>query len=52
MKECVIAIDIMGGDNAPYETIKGSIDAINENKDIKLILVGKEDIVNSELQKY
>ncbi|WP_317366444.1 phosphate acyltransferase PlsX [uncultured Tyzzerella sp.] len=52
MKQNIIAIDVMGGDNAPYETIKGSIDAINENKDIKLILVGKEDIINQELQKY
>ena len=26
----VIAIDAMGGDNAPGEIIKGAIDAINE----------------------
>ncbi len=52
MKEYIIAIDAMGGDNAPKEIIKGSIDAINENSKIKLILVGKEDIINNELSKY
>ena len=52
MKKYIIAIDAMGGDNAPKEIIKGSIDAINENKEIKLILVGKEDIINNELSKY
>ena len=52
MKEYIIAIDAMGGDNAPKEIIKGSIEAINENKEIKLILVGKEDIIKNELSKY
>lgn len=35
----VIAIDAMGGDNAPGEIIKGAIDAINERADIKLRLL-------------
>ena len=34
----VIAIDAMGGDNAPAEIIKGAIEAINERADIKLRL--------------
>lgn len=39
-----IIVDAFGGDNAPLEIIKGSIDAKNEyNADI--ILVGKEDII-------
>lgn len=52
MKEYIIAIDAMGGDNSPQEILKGSIDAINDNKQIKLILVGKEEVINSELSKY
>ena len=52
MKDYIIAIDAMGGDNAPCDIVKGSIDAINENKNIKLILVGKEDAINNELSKY
>ena len=48
----IIAVDAMGGDNAPQDIVKGSIDAINENKDIKVILVGKEDIITKELSKY
>lgn len=39
-----IIVDAFGGDNAPLEIIKGSIDAKNEyNADI--ILVGKEDTI-------
>ncbi len=52
MKEYIIAVDAMGGDNAPTDIVKGSIDAINENKNIKLILVGKENDINYELKKY
>nr|WP_317359102.1 phosphate acyltransferase PlsX [uncultured Tyzzerella sp.] len=52
MKDYIIAVDAMGGDNAPQDIVKGSIDAINENKNIKIILVGKEDAINNELSKY
>lgn len=47
-----IAVDAMGGDNAPVEIIKGVIEAVNERDDIKCFLVGKEDVVKSELTKY
>lgn len=47
-----VAMDAMGGDNAPGEIVKGVIDAINEADDIFVYLVGKEDIVNEELAKY
>lgn len=42
----------MGGDNAPYEIIKGVIDSINQNEKIKIILVGQENIIKSEIEKY
>ena len=48
----VIAIDAMGGDNAPGEIIKGAIDAINERADIKLRLFGDKDKIEAELHKY
>ena len=46
-----IIVDAMGGDNAPLEIIKGSIDAVNEFN-IEVLLVGKEEIINAELSKY
>ena len=47
-----VAVDAMGGDNAPAEIVKGAIEAANENKRIKVWLVGKQDAVNAELSKY
>lgn len=48
----VVALDAMGGDYAPVETVKGAIEAVKENPDIKVILVGKEEEINSELAGY
>ncbi|CCZ04040.1 phosphate acyltransferase [Eubacterium sp. CAG:603] len=48
----VVAVDAMGGDNAPTEIVKGAIDAVNSCEGIKVILVGMEDVVNQELSKY
>ena len=47
-----IALDAMGGDNAPVEIVKGAIDAIRKEPDMKVFLVGKQDIVEEELKKY
>lgn len=47
-----VAVDAMGGDNAPVEIIKGAVDAVNKRKDIHVVIVGKEDIIKSELAKY
>ncbi len=51
MKETKIAIDAMGGDNAPAEIIKGTIASIKKN-DFIAILVGNQDEINEELLKY
>ena len=48
----IVALDAMGGDNAPSEMVKGAVDAVNLNKDIKVILVGQEDVVKAELAKH
>lgn len=48
----VVAVDAMGGDYAPVETVKGAIEAVNGNPKIKIILVGREKEIHSELAKY
>ncbi|MBA4685836.1 phosphate acyltransferase PlsX [Candidatus Galacturonibacter soehngenii] len=53
MQEIVkVAVDAMGGDNAPGEIIKGAIDAINKMSNIKVFLIGKEEEIKTELKKY
>ena len=47
-----IVVDAMGGDNAPAAQVQGAIEAVNERKDIQVILVGKEDVIKNELTKY
>lgn len=51
-KQVVIALDAMGGDYAPVETVKGAVEAVKEHSEIKVILVGKEDAIKTELAKY
>ncbi|MBP5197887.1 MAG: phosphate acyltransferase PlsX [Lachnospiraceae bacterium] len=47
-----VAVDAMGGDNAPLEIVKGAVEAVNEDDRVKVLLVGKQDLVNAELKKY
>lgn len=47
-----IALDAMGGDRAPLETIKGAVLAINEFSNLNLVLVGQEEVIRKELSKY
>lgn len=44
MSKTIIALDCMGGDNAPGEIVKGAVLAANENKDMLIKLVGRETI--------
>lgn len=46
-----IVIDAMGGDNAPDEIIKGTVEAADV-VDAELILVGKEDVIKAKLKEY
>lgn len=52
MSEIKIAVDAMGGDNAPGEIVKGAVEALEERSEIKIILIGKEDNIRQELRKY
>lgn len=47
-----VAVDAMGGDNAPAEVIKGAVRAVNEDDRVQVILVGKEDVIKEQLQQY
>ena len=46
-----IAVDGMGGDNAPLEIVKGVVEA-SALTEHQIILVGDESLINSELEKY
>lgn len=47
-----VAVDAMGGDNAPAAIVKGAVDALNERDNLFIYLTGKEEAVNQELSKY
>ena len=47
-----IAVDAMGGDNAPGEIIAGTVMAANSRKDIQIALIGQKDVVSAELKKH
>ena len=46
-----IAIDGMGGDNAPQAVIDGVLQAIKEFNDIEFFITGPEDIIKEQLNK-
>ena len=53
MSEMVkVAVDAMGGDNAPVEIVKGVMEALQESDDVFVYLVGLEDAIKEELKKY
>ena len=48
MQEAIkIAVDAMGGDNAPQEIVKGAVDAVNERTDVHIFLVGHKSAVET-----
>ena len=47
-----IVVDAMGGDNAPASNVAGVVDAVNQNSNIKVFLVGQTEAINTELAKY
>ena len=46
-----IAVDAMGGDHAPKSEVEGAIRAVTE-RDVRVILVGLEDVIRQELAKH
>ena len=47
-----IALDAMGGDNAPGEVVRGGVDAANGLEDVKVFLVGDKEKIEAEFAKH
>ncbi|MCC5906299.1 MAG: phosphate acyltransferase PlsX [Balneolaceae bacterium] len=50
----VIAVDAVGGDFFPKNPVKGALEAVKENAEIQVLLVGPEETIQNELdsQEY
>ncbi|MBC8412191.1 MAG: phosphate acyltransferase PlsX [Nitrospira sp.] len=44
-----IALDAMGGDYAPATTVEGAVDALSEDKELSVVLVGDDKKIRAEL---
>ena len=51
-EKTIVALDAMGGDNAPVEMVKGAVEATKREPNVIVKLVGIEEEVNKELAKY
>ena len=49
MESMIVAVDVMGGDNAPVEPIKGAIEALKQNDNLVIHLVGTESVIREVL---
>ncbi len=47
----ILALDSMGGDNAPVETCKGALEACSLYPDLEIILVGDQDKIRENIEK-
>lgn len=47
-----VALDAMGGDNAPGSTVKGAVDAVSRTADVHVFLVGQAEKIQEELKQY
>lgn len=44
-----IIVDAMGGDNAPLQIVLGAVEALKQDKQLKVVLVGDECAINQSL---
>lgn len=51
-KKTIVALDAMGGDNAPTEMVKGAVEAVNDKEFLKVFLVGKQELIEKELAQH
>jgi glycerol-3-phosphate acyltransferase PlsX len=51
-KKTIIALDAMGGDYAPAETVKGAVSAVNSDYNVIVNLFGDEEKICKELANY
>lgn len=47
-----VAVDAMGGDKAPHETVKGAVLAAKQFSDSQIVLVGDENTIQRELSTH
>ena len=52
MDKVIVALDAMGGDNAPVEMVKGAVDAVQKSDNVLVKLIGLKDVINEELKQY
>ncbi|HIW20775.1 MAG TPA: phosphate acyltransferase PlsX [Candidatus Dorea intestinavium] len=52
LKPTTVALDAMGGDNAPGEMILGAIEATSLKKELQVLLVGQEELLKKELSLH
>lgn len=53
MSELVrVAVDAMGGDNAPQAIVQGAVDALKMRNDLFIFLTGRDEAIRTELAKY
>ena len=49
----IVALDAMGGDNAPKEMIKGAVQALEKTDAIRVLIASSEDVIKcKELPQY
>ena len=51
MDKHIIAIDAMGGDNAPTEIIQGALEAL-KILPVNILLIGSEELISNELKNH
>ena len=44
-----VAVDAMGGDNAPREIVRGAVEAVAGDPDLEVVLVGRAREIEAEL---
>ncbi len=49
MSQITVALDAMGGDHGPSVVIPAALDAINQNRELRLILVGDRDTLAASM---
>ena len=47
-----IVIDGFGGDNSPNEIVRGCVMAVNEIKDLELVISGKKEVLENLLKEF
>ena len=50
--QVTIALDAMGGDHGPSETVKAAIESIGNDSSLNIALVGDIEEISDELKKY